>query len=675
MKFYQKLTTVCALGLTSINAIAQNPLVRNQFTADPTARVFNNRVFVYPSHDIISPVEPERKWFCMADYHMFSSSDLCEWNDHGVILSQEQVPWGNPTGYSMWAPDCVEKDGKYYFFFPNAPKDGRGFGVGVAIAQHPYGPYVPQEKNIFGINGIDPCVLQASDGNNYIFWGGGGLRVAKLKDNLLELADEEIQNPTVIKSPRGEMKMYGHAIEGLPEGFTEGPFAFELNGKYYLTYPWVRKKKGDPDGKGGTIDNPTECLAYAMSDKPMGPYEFKGVIMDEHENGCWTNHHSIVKYNGQWYLFYHNNAYSPSFDKNRSICCDSLTFNADGTIQKVIPTLRGVGITDARKPVQIDRYSAIGGGAHIEFHDTLNTFQGWKTIFPGNGAWVSYNKIELKDGGATNVCVKIKSTAKSNLLLELSGKTKINLPMPSTEGKWLEVNVPIKQVVAGVYDLKLTLKSKGEVEVDWVTLADHPKEQYFTPATDAAMSPDEDGFIRRWMLLDPIDKPNRSNAVFTDTYLRTEFAKEYFPTQHSTTMPKDGETVKVGNQSLQWHALESNRFNVKLLRFAESFEKQIYGVLFWGVTIIDCPEEIKDVRLAVGSNSASMWWLNGEEVVLLSGDRRMVKDDCISPRVTLKKGRNILRGTVINGPGMSDFCVRFINEKGEPVKNYNIILK
>ena len=96
-------------------------------------------------------------------------------------------------------------------------------------------------------------------------------------------------------------------------------------------------------------------------------------------------------------------------------------------------------------------------------------------------------------------------------------------------------------------------------------------------------------------------------------------------------------------------------------------------MLFWAVTVIDCPEEIKDVRLAVGSNSASMWWLNGEETLLLSGDRRMVKDDAMSKRITLKKGRNVLRGAIINGPGMSDFCVRFLDEKGNPVKNYTII--
>ena len=110
----------------------------------------------------------------------------------------------------------------------------------------------------------------------------------------------------------------------------------------------------------------------------------------------------------------------------------------------------------------------------------------------------------------------------------------------------------------------------------------------------------------------------------------------------------------------------------ELFRFAEKYGEKVYGVLFWAVTIIDCDEDIENVRLAVGSNSASMWWLNGQETLLLSGDRRMVKDDAVSPRLTLKKGRNILRGAIINGPGMSDFCVRFLDEKGNPVKNYEL---
>ena len=197
---------------------------------------------------------------------------------------------------------------------------------------------------------------------------------------------------------------------------------------------------------------------------------------------------------------------------------------------------------------------------------------------------------------------------------------------------------------------------------------------YFTPATASKKTPDSEGFIQRWLLLEPINKPNRSNTIFTDSYLKTAFAEKYFPNQ-LTVLPKNGDKVKVGAQELKWHALDSKNFNIKLFRFAYGLEKEIYGVLFWAVTIIDSPREMKDVRMAVGSNSASMWWLNGKEALLLSGDRRMVMDDCVSKRLTLNKGRNIIRGAVINGPGMSDFCVRFLNEDGTPVKDITITHK
>ncbi len=197
-------------------------------------------------------------------------------------------------------------------------------------------------------------------------------------------------------------------------------------------------------------------------------------------------------------------------------------------------------------------------------------------------------------------------------------------------------------------------------------------ETYFSRAVTKEAAPDEYGFIRRWTLLEPIDKPNRSNAGFTDSYLRDAFSHEYFKNQQ-TVVPKDGSVVKVGKNKLIWHSMDSKQYNVKLFRMASGLGKQTYGVLFWAVTIVDCKEDIPDVRLAAGSNSASMWWLNGDEALLLSGDRRMVTDDGMSRRLTLHKGRNILRGVVINGPGMSNFCVRFVDGSGKPVRNYTLI--
>jgi hypothetical protein len=194
---------------------------------------------------------------------------------------------------------------------------------------------------------------------------------------------------------------------------------------------------------------------------------------------------------------------------------------------------------------------------------------------------------------------------------------------------------------------------------------------YFTPATASPKAPDSDGFLQRWLLLEPINKPNRSNTPFVGTYVRNAFNAEYFLNQF-TVIPHDGDKVKVGNQELAWHALDSANFNVKLFRFAHGLNKQTYGVIFWAVTVVDSPREIRNVRLAAGSNSASIWWVNGQEAVDLFDDRRMVMDDVVSKRLTLNKGRNVIRGAVINGPGLSDFCVRFIDEDGAPIRDISL---
>ena len=221
---------------------------------------------------------------------------------------------------------------------------------------------------------------------------------------------------------------------------------------------------------------------------------------------------------------------------------------------------------------------------------------------------------------------------------------------------------------------------------------------YFSTPVEEAVQPDELGFIRRWLLLEPISKPNRGNTVFVDSYVRTNLDTGW--NKGEFTLPKDGQTetmtveyqkpvdmsagrpmwgvepeTEMKKVKLAWHALDSKLFNVKLYRYAVGTETGRYGLICRCVTVIDCPEDIENVRLAVGSNSASMWWIDGEEALILSGDRRMVMDDGVSKRITLKKGRHILTGAIINGPGMSDFCVRFVDEQGNPVMNYNILNK
>ena len=425
------------MGMATSVALAQNPIIRDQYTADPTARVFNGKMYVYPSHDIVSPVEPEKKWFSMEDYHVFSSENLTDWKDHGVIVTQNKVPWVKRDSYAMWAPDCVEKDGNYYFYFPAAPRgDKKGFGVGVAVAQNPEGPFRPMWRPIEGLNGIDPCVLiDPKDGKAYIYWAGMGMWMARLKDNMMELDSKPEQ------------------VKNLPEGFKEGPFVFERQGKYYYTFPWVRDS--------------TETLAYAVGDSPMGPFEFKGVIMDESPVACWTNHHSIVEYRGQWYLFYHHNDYSPDFDKLRSARCDSLFFNADGTIRKVTPTLRGVGVTSARNRIELDRYSRISGGASIAFLDKTAYFEGWKTIFPKKGASVDYNRVDFGNEAVGEIVVKAKSASAARIAVKAGGKVVAVVDVPKTD-KWRDVRVKVKEAPIGIKDINVTLMKGNNVEIDYI---------------------------------------------------------------------------------------------------------------------------------------------------------------------------------------------------------------
>ncbi|MCF0202878.1 MAG: family 43 glycosylhydrolase [Bacteroidaceae bacterium] len=450
-------------------ASAQNPIIKGQFTADPTARVFNGKVYLFPSHDI-PPCTPDliqRKWFCMEDYHVFSSENLVEWTDHGVIVTQNKVPWVQPDSYTMWAPDCVEKEGRYYFFFPAQPKGGRGFGIGVAFADKPEGPYMPMWRNIEGVNGIDPCVLKGLDGKWYIYWGGGGLMCARLKDDFSGLhPDEKVQE---VEFMGRKMKRTGVAVDaGLPEGFKEGPFAFTRNGKYYLTYPWVRGEKGEPGPDGKPSDNHTETLAYAMSDSPYGPFEYKGLIMEEWPNGCWTNHHSLMEYKGEWYLFYHHNDYSPNFDKNRSVCVDKVHFNPDGTIQLVKPTLRGVGITDAHTRIQIDRYSDISGKAHIEYLDTTNYFDGWKTVFSKGKGTIIYNNVNFGKEPVKEVVLQVKSTAPATVKIYASTQLLATIKT-SKSADWTYVRQQIKNAPTGTKDMKVEVSTGGRTEIDWLS--------------------------------------------------------------------------------------------------------------------------------------------------------------------------------------------------------------
>jgi beta-xylosidase len=319
-------------------------------------------------------------------------------------------------------------------------KTGRGFGVGVAIADNPEGPYIPQPEPIAGVRGIDPSVIIDSDGQAYIYYSLGRIFAAKMKENMTELASDPV------------------VIGDLPtKGLVEGPFFFERNGIYYMTYPHV--------------ENTVERLEYAMGDNPLGPFKVTGVIMDETPMGTWTNHQSLVDYNDQWYLFYHNSAYSPKFDKNRSVCIDSLFFNEDGTIRKVIPTNRGVGITSALARIEIDRYSNTSpAGVPVTLIDTTNTFKGWYATLNGQNSWISYNAVDFGKKKLKSVRINASSPAGGVIQVRLDnpdGQLLAEITIPADANPGI-VDAKLTKYKKGIHNLFVVLKEEKTVNIDWI---------------------------------------------------------------------------------------------------------------------------------------------------------------------------------------------------------------
>jgi hypothetical protein len=188
------------------------------------------------------------------------------------------------------------------------------------------------------------------------------------------------------------------------------------------------------------------------------------------------------------------------------------------------------------------------------------------------------------------------------------------------------------------------------------------------PATPSK-PPDADGFLQRWLVLEPI----AVSGQLTESAVRALVETQHFPDQ-MTVMPRHGDKVKVGDAELAWHAVDTIGYNVNLFHFAYAQGKPTSNVLFWAVTVVNAPRDMADVRLAIGSNAASLWWVNGQEVIGLYNDRQAVIDDGVSKRITLKKGPNVIRAAIVNAGGATDFCARFLDSQDRPITGISVSL-
>ncbi len=315
------------------------PLVKGIYTADLSAHVFDGRVYIYPSHDLEEnpPSSNAGDHFGMKDYRVYSMpSPLCgPVVDHGEVLHVDSVPWAKKQ---MWAPDAAFKDGGYYLYFPAKDKDGI-FRIGVAKSSSPAGPFVAEPEPIAGSFSIDPAVFVDDDGKAYMYFGGiwGG----QLQDwttgtykpgSDLRMGDEPAIGPRVA-TMADDMTSFAEApVEVMILGADGQPLAEEVVSARFFEGPWVHKHNGTYYLSYST--GQTHYIVYATSKDPKGPFTYRGRILEPVKG--WTTHHSIVKHQGEWYLFYHDSSCSGR-DNQRCMKVALLTHRPDGSIETIDP--------------------------------------------------------------------------------------------------------------------------------------------------------------------------------------------------------------------------------------------------------------------------------------------------------------------------------------------------
>ena len=411
-----------------------NPIIRDLYTADPSAHVFEDKVYVYPSHD-----KDDATGFDMEDYHVFSSNDLSTWEDHGVVLDVDDVPWA--TEY-MWAPDCVYKDSTYYFYFPAKNTDGE-FQIGVATSPSPSGPFIPEAEPIEGSFSVDPAVFIDDDGQAYMYFGGDGHGgqttpwVAKMDSTMKQFSE----------APQ--------ALTGISYWF-EACWMNKINDIYYLSYS---------TGTYHPSYKNRSAIAYATSSNPMGPFTYQGVV-----NGYvtgWTNHHSIVEHKGQTYFFYHNSDLSGGNMRRRSIAADYLHINDDGSIHQVTQTGQGLAGYDGGARIEAENYSETGGVEKKECNE------GGFQVSMNSGDSLVFNNIDFGDQNTAVLKLRVAS-ASTDGSIEVYAKTgellgSVQLSNPGGLDNWQTFTNQI-QSLSGKVDIYLKYSGidTHTIQLNWL---------------------------------------------------------------------------------------------------------------------------------------------------------------------------------------------------------------
>lgn len=427
-------TLLMALAVASaVTTVAQRPLIQTKFTADPAPVVINDTVFLYTTHD-----EDDATDFKMLDWLLYTSTDMVNWTDHGAVASLKDFDWRSRDN-GAWAEQVIERNGKYYMYCPL-----HGHGIGVLVADSPYGPFkdpigkplVWQPEHWYD---IDPTVWIDDDGQAYMYWGNPNLYCVKLNDDMVSYSGDIIEFPKITD-------------------YQEGPWFYKRNGKYYLAFASTCCPEG---------------IGYAMADGPLGPWEYKGHIMD-HTEKTRGNHPGIITYKGKDYVFGLNydilRLITPEHSERRSVSAAEMTYNPDGTIQE-LPyfsdcVVEQIENFDPYRRVEAETM-AWGYGLKTEKQNLRNM----TVTDVDNDEYILVRGVDLGNKGAKKFTVNANCKGDGGLIeLHLDapdGETVGTVKIGRTDG-WQDLSTKVKGA-KGVHDLYLVFKGSGSnlFDLDW----------------------------------------------------------------------------------------------------------------------------------------------------------------------------------------------------------------
>ena len=426
---------LCCLWTTP--AEAQNPVIHDRYTPDPAPYVHGDTLYLFVDHD---ENETLNGYFTMKDWLLYSTVDMVNWTYRGTPLTSATFSSWAKQDNDCWASQCIERNGKWYWYVTATIKGEAYPGIGVAVADNPAGPYKDPIKKplVKGWFKIDPTVFIDDNGQAYLYYGNNMLWYVKLNKNMTSFTGSEVSVDV-----KDETAFGPHKNEKGDPNFEEASWLYKRNGKYYLEY-----------AAGGV----PEHWAYSTADKPTGPWTYQGKILGQADNS-FTIHDGSVEYKGHYYMFYHNGKLPDGGGYKRSTCIEEFTPNEDGTIPFINFTTKGVA------PVQtLDPYI-------LQEAETINDCQGIQCEGDYNGCYVTHSKkgsyikvrnVDFGETGATSFKARVKSEGKSKIVIRTgskSGTAKGTLTIEPTDGEWAVVSCELTTPITGVQDLFFTMST------------------------------------------------------------------------------------------------------------------------------------------------------------------------------------------------------------------------